>query len=537
MANGAITTAARHRPYHFRKVYEHNGVREERLYLGGCEVYRKSLTSTGVVQDERETVHLSDDHRRVCMAETKTVTGASPVGSPTTYLRYQLDNHLGTCAVEVEADGAVVSYEEYHPYGTSAYRAQRGTLDVSAKRYRYTGKERDEETGLYYHGARYYAPWLGRWTAADPLAFADGTGGYTYARNEPTNLSDPNGRQVPGNAEQLAQYPHLKRILDEATETTLPLNPVPYTVTPPPNDAPTSQQLGLRYEDLPGSQVEGWEGVDRSPFILTGETNSETSTTPSLFKVGFNFLATTAAAPLTSIIAASSPYSPSIQQANDAFRLQYSETERDAGLQAEAYLGVAAALFGAGWGFFSAARGGTALLGRSMLIGETASGSSAAGTTSRLKWFSFWADQGGETTLSNYGLKYQGRLSFLNRLGLRQGYQASIINDDLKAGRSWFAIQDTKWHENFHALVGRHVPSITRAGDFRAGSVPLGAPVKFLEETAAYAVGHASALRLHAVPLAPVEAFVTLEAGEMAVTVGTGAAVGGGFYLWQGSSY
>jgi len=90
-------------------------VREERLYLGGVEVYRKSLTSSGVIKDERETVHLSDDHRRVCMAETKTVTNEHPIGSPITYLRFQLDNHLGTCAAEVEANGAVVSYEEYHP--------------------------------------------------------------------------------------------------------------------------------------------------------------------------------------------------------------------------------------------------------------------------------------------------------------------------------------------------------------------------------------------------------------------------------------
>jgi RHS repeat-associated protein len=37
------------------------------------------------------------------------------------------------------------------------------------KRYRYTGKERDEETGLYYHGARYYIPWLARWATVDPL--------------------------------------------------------------------------------------------------------------------------------------------------------------------------------------------------------------------------------------------------------------------------------------------------------------------------------------------------------------------------------
>jgi RHS repeat-associated protein len=86
-------------------------------------------------------------------------------------------------------------YEQYHPYGTSAYRAQDGTLGVSAKRYRYNGKERDDETKLYYYGARYYAPWLGRWTAADPLWGADGPNLYEYVRGSPIVLSDPNGMQ------------------------------------------------------------------------------------------------------------------------------------------------------------------------------------------------------------------------------------------------------------------------------------------------------------------------------------------------------
>jgi RHS repeat-associated protein len=63
------------------------------------------------------------------------------------------------------------------------------------KRYRYTGKERDEETGLYYHGARYYAPWLGRWTAADPAGMVDGLNLYRYSRDNPIVFSDPGGTQ------------------------------------------------------------------------------------------------------------------------------------------------------------------------------------------------------------------------------------------------------------------------------------------------------------------------------------------------------
>jgi len=66
---------------------------------------------------------------------------------------------------------------------------------VSLKRYRYTGKERDEETGFYYHGARYYAPWLGRWTSCDPAGLADGVNSYRYARNSPIRYTDPEGTE------------------------------------------------------------------------------------------------------------------------------------------------------------------------------------------------------------------------------------------------------------------------------------------------------------------------------------------------------
>src|SRR5687767_13599144 len=65
------------------------------------------------------------------------------------------------------------SYEEYHPYGSPAWWAQDATAEVSLKRYRYTGMERDEETGLQAHGVRMYAPWLGRWTSADPTGLGD----------------------------------------------------------------------------------------------------------------------------------------------------------------------------------------------------------------------------------------------------------------------------------------------------------------------------------------------------------------------------
>ena len=108
-----------------------------------------------------------------------------------------MDNHLGSAGMELDEVGAVISYEEYHPYGSTAFHAMRGTVEVSAKRYRYTGKEKDEETGLYYHGARYYAAWLGRWTSADPLGVTQPGRAdldlFAYVRGRPLSNVDRTG--------------------------------------------------------------------------------------------------------------------------------------------------------------------------------------------------------------------------------------------------------------------------------------------------------------------------------------------------------
>src|SRR5262249_40070791 len=85
--------------------------------------------------------------------------------------------------------------EEYYPYGSTSFQAGRSAAEVSLKQYRYTGMERDEETGFTYHGARYYAPWLGRWVRADPIGVKDGTNAYKYVSDKPNILVDHNGLQ------------------------------------------------------------------------------------------------------------------------------------------------------------------------------------------------------------------------------------------------------------------------------------------------------------------------------------------------------
>jgi len=178
------------------------GLTEERLYIGGFEIFRKhrGAIDTESVTLERETLHVMDNTGRLALVETRTLDAADNDRSPTQLTRYQFGNHQGSASLELDDEAQIISYEEYSPYGNSTYQAVRSQTEA-AKRYRYTGKEHDEESGLYYHGARYYADWLGRWTTTDPAGLVDGPNPYVYGRGNPLNYTDSTGTQCdPTNA-------------------------------------------------------------------------------------------------------------------------------------------------------------------------------------------------------------------------------------------------------------------------------------------------------------------------------------------------
>jgi RHS repeat-associated protein len=173
-----------------RKVVQRQGgLRVETLYLGDVEVVRETLN--GVLRRERWTLHVSDDVSRIAQVDRVTVDTARPL--PPTAVRYVHADQLGSAVLETNEVGDPIAYEEYLPFGTTAYRSSAAGQDVSLRRYRYLDRERDDETALYHLGARYYAPWLGRWTSPDPAGFGDGPNLYRYCRNNPVSLADRSG--------------------------------------------------------------------------------------------------------------------------------------------------------------------------------------------------------------------------------------------------------------------------------------------------------------------------------------------------------
>ena len=172
----------------------------ERIYLEGYELYRRySAVDSTTPVEEIESHHVFEGKQRVLLVEDVITSGSFGLPrkgftvTPQTLFRYQYSNHLGSVSLELNEQAQIISYEEYHPYGTSAYRAVQSAIEVAPKRYRYTGMERDEESGLSYHTARYYLCWLARWASADSAGLVDGPNIYCYVRDNPITRNDTNG--------------------------------------------------------------------------------------------------------------------------------------------------------------------------------------------------------------------------------------------------------------------------------------------------------------------------------------------------------
>lgn len=186
------------RGYRVRKVTERQRATEEkptvlkqRYYLGNYEIFCKYGGDGQTKSLEIQTLRTMDDEKCITIRETRTI-GDTP--GPGELLRYQLSNHQGSVSIELDSNAQLLTYEEYSPYGETTYSATQGTIETP-KRYQYSGKELDSESGLYYYGARYYVPYLCRWISCDPGGFGDGLNLYEFVKCNPMSKKDPNGTE------------------------------------------------------------------------------------------------------------------------------------------------------------------------------------------------------------------------------------------------------------------------------------------------------------------------------------------------------
>jgi len=120
--------------------------------------------------------------------------------SPESESYYYHSDHVGSSNYVTDARGQVLEHSEYFPFGEPWVEERTNTQSTP---YRFTGKELDEETGLYYYGARYYDPQTSLWQSTDPIVQQPGSvrsarpsdlSVYAYARQNPLKYNDPDGR-------------------------------------------------------------------------------------------------------------------------------------------------------------------------------------------------------------------------------------------------------------------------------------------------------------------------------------------------------
>ncbi|MCO8312373.1 RHS repeat-associated core domain-containing protein [Pseudomonas mandelii] len=148
-------------------------------YLPGLEIRTK---------DNGEELHVISVGNARCLHWI----AKKPADIPADQLRYSLEDHLGSCAMELDPHAQLISHEGYYPFGATAWMVARSAIEVGYKFIRYSGKEMDV-SGLYYYGARYYAPWLQRWSGADPAGDVDGLNLYGFVGNNPLRYFDDQG--------------------------------------------------------------------------------------------------------------------------------------------------------------------------------------------------------------------------------------------------------------------------------------------------------------------------------------------------------
>ena len=229
-------------------VRKQNGPYEVRVYIGGLfEHYRWGQNTSAAEQNNR--LHVMDDQQRIALVRRK-IAHPKDQGPA---VQLHLGDYLGSSSMVVDDSGGFINKEEYYPYGESSFGS------FAKKRFRFAGKERDEESGLQYYGSRYLIHAFARWVNCDPSGPSDGINLYRYTINNPIRYVDVRGLQAEDSATWLQKIRNwrrarvLKAFLDRASdylEPNKPEEPNPvHEHTEHESKSKERKKLGSQYED------------------------------------------------------------------------------------------------------------------------------------------------------------------------------------------------------------------------------------------------------------------------------------------------
>ena len=103
-------------------------------------------------------------------------------------------DHLGSTSYITDDKGNITQYDAYLPYGELLVDEHSSSEDLP---YKFNGKQFDEETGLYYYGARYMKPMASIWYGVDPLAEKyNNVSPFVFCKDNPIGFIDPDGKKV-----------------------------------------------------------------------------------------------------------------------------------------------------------------------------------------------------------------------------------------------------------------------------------------------------------------------------------------------------
>ena len=200
-------------------VYDGNGMRVEKSNASGGTLYFRSVSGATIAETDLSgnitSEYIFFAGQRIARRDANN------------NVYYYYTDQVGSTTTITTGTGSPCYDATFTPYGE-----EHNTLNTCPQNYKFTGYERDSETGLDYAFARYYNSRLGRFMSADPLAGNIGDpqslNRYAYVENNPTNYLDPFGMlrcpsgmvwddvtrtcAIAGSGSEVrAQAPHLRR--------------------------------------------------------------------------------------------------------------------------------------------------------------------------------------------------------------------------------------------------------------------------------------------------------------------------------------